>query len=175
MLQRKLGKKELSWRVGTRGMIGFLTTGKAAELANETFGPRGWRSTVRSIAVDYVEQDPETKTWNSAASAVVRVDLSPDHGGSFHEDVGYGVAEGKPTKTIALECARKTAASDALKRALRLFGNWLGNSAYSDSHLRAIREEIDREAMRVASADTLASPCLYNGAGSSCKHFHPIT
>jgi DNA repair and recombination protein RAD52 len=174
LLERKLGKTELSWRSGARGPIGFLTTGKAVELANAALGPH-WSTTVRSIAVDYAEQHPDTRAWDAAASAVVRVQLDAALGGAWHEDVGYGVAEGKASRAAALECARKTACSDALKRALRLFGSWLGNSAYSDAHLRAIRAEIDAEALRVAAADSLAGqPCLYS-PGSSCKHFHSVT
>jgi len=168
LLQQKLGKRELSWRDGARGPVGFLTTGCAAELANETFGARGWSSTVRSVAVDYVEHDPSSGGWNAAATAVVRVELHRELGGGWHEDVGCGIAEGKRSKSSALECARKAAASDALKRALRLFGNWLGNSAYSDANIRSIREEIDRESMRVADSETLAQPCHYS------RNTHPV-
>jgi DNA recombination protein Rad52 len=47
--------------------------------------------------------------------------------GTSHEDLGYGTAENMKTKGQALEKARKEAVSDGRKRALRLFGNGLGN------------------------------------------------
>jgi DNA repair and recombination protein RAD52 len=47
--------------------------------------------------------------------------------GSSHEDVGYGIAEGMKSRGMALEKAKKEAISDGRKRALRLFGNGLGN------------------------------------------------
>lgn len=66
-------------------------------------------------------------------SATVRVTLRD---GSFHEDVGYGCAEGK--KALALEKAKKEAATDALKRALRFFGDALGNCVYDKQYVRKI-------------------------------------
>lgn len=53
--------------------------------------------------------------------------------GTFHEDVGYGMCEHK-NKGDAIEKAKKEAVSDARKRALRLFGNALGNSVYDREH-----------------------------------------
>lgn len=172
LLERKLGKTELSWREGARGnVVGYLTTEKAAELANDVFGPfGGWSHSVKSIAVDYIEEVPETHTWNAAATAIVRVEAR----GTFHEDVGYGVAEKLPSRAAALERARKTAASDALKRALRLFGNWLGNSAYSDAHLRQVRAEIDRTAAPPKVPSNPAYPCIHNNpAGAAPRYLHP--
>lgn len=57
-------------------------------------------------------------------SATVRVQLRD---GSFHEDIGYGVSEGMRSKGMSIEKARKEAATDGLKRALKSFGNALGN------------------------------------------------
>lgn len=59
-------------------------------------------------------------------TAVVKVVLRD---GTFHEDVGYGISDNK-NKGEAIEKAKKEAVSDARKRALRLFGNALGNSVY---------------------------------------------
>ncbi len=50
--------------------------------------------------------------------------------GCFHEDIGFGHSEGVKEKGKALEKAKKQAISDARKRALRLFGQALGNSVY---------------------------------------------
>ena len=50
--------------------------------------------------------------------------------------MGYGVCENVKTKAMALEKARKEAATDAIKRALRMFGNSLGNSVYDKDYVR---------------------------------------
>jgi DNA repair and recombination protein RAD52 len=47
--------------------------------------------------------------------------------GAFHEDVGYGSAEGMRSKAMSIEKARKEAVTDATKRALKSFGSALGN------------------------------------------------
>ena len=47
--------------------------------------------------------------------------------GAFHEDIGYGVSEGMRSKGLSIEKARKEAVTDGLKRALKSFGNALGN------------------------------------------------
>lgn len=64
--------------------------------------------------------------YRVGTTAVIKLTLKD---GTFHEDVGYGMAENK-SKGIAFENAKKEAVSDARKRALRLFGNALGNSVY---------------------------------------------
>ena len=86
-------------------------------------------------------------------SATVRVELKD---GVFHEDVGYGVSEGMRSKALSLEKARKVvifslvstimfyhiplfsqeAATDGLKRALKVFGNVLGNCLNDKTYLR---------------------------------------
>ena len=56
-------------------------------------------------------------------TAVVRVTLKD---GTSHEDVGYGTCE-NPKRGTAIGNAKKEAVSDARKRALRIFGDALGN------------------------------------------------
>ena len=86
-------------------------------------------------------------------SSTVRVELKD---GAFHEDVGYGVCEGMKSKCLSLEKARKVfynihlletrfylicllfikeAATDGLKRALKGFGNVLGNCLANKTYL----------------------------------------
>ncbi|XP_069905355.1 DNA repair protein RAD52 homolog isoform X4 [Oryctolagus cuniculus] len=60
--------------------------------------------------------------------------------GSYHEDVGYGVSEGLKSKALALEKARKEAVTDGLKRALRSFGNALGNCVLDKDYLRSLNK-----------------------------------
>lgn len=60
--------------------------------------------------------------------------------GSYHEDVGYGVSEGLRSKALSLEKARKEAVTDGLKRALRSFGNALGNCILDKDYLRSLNK-----------------------------------
>ncbi|XP_027449428.1 DNA repair protein RAD52 homolog isoform X8 [Zalophus californianus] len=60
--------------------------------------------------------------------------------GSYHEDVGYGVSEGLKSKALSLEKARKEAVTDGLKRALRSFGNALGNCVLDKDYLRSLNK-----------------------------------
>lgn len=52
---------------------------------------------------------------NCGVSAVIRIQLKD---GTYHEDVGYGIAENQKTKGAALEKAKKEAVSDGLKRSV---------------------------------------------------------
>jgi hypothetical protein len=84
--------------------------------------------------------------------------------GTHHEDVGYGMSENK-NKGEAIEKAKKEAVSDARKRALRLFGNALGNSVYDREYTTTAakapkstkRVQITFEALRSSLADSEAA------------------
>jgi hypothetical protein len=80
-----------------------------------------------------VEED--NGRFNVGVTAVIRVTLKD---GTFREDVGYGCGE-NPKKGQAIEKAKKEAVSDARKRALRLFGDALGNCLYDKNHLKRIK------------------------------------
>ncbi|XP_069084215.1 DNA repair protein RAD52 homolog isoform X2 [Pleurodeles waltl] len=60
--------------------------------------------------------------------------------GSYHEDVGYGVSEGLRSKALSLEKARKEAVTDGLKRALKCYGNVLGNCILDKDYLRSVNK-----------------------------------
>ncbi|WAR06941.1 RAD52-like protein [Mya arenaria] len=58
--------------------------------------------------------------------------------GIHHEDIGYGVSEGMKSKALSLEKARKEAVTDGLKRALKSFGNAMGNCLGDKDYLKCI-------------------------------------
>ena len=60
-------------------------------------------------------------------------------GGNSHEDVGYGSSENLPTDAAAIDTALKTAISDALKRALRVYGDGLGNCLANDEYRKQLK------------------------------------
>ena len=56
----------------------------------------------------------------------------------FHEDIGYGHIENCKGKAAAFEKAKKEGTTDGLKRALRSFGNVLGNCIYDKEYLAKV-------------------------------------
>ncbi|PFX34356.1 DNA repair protein RAD52-like [Stylophora pistillata] len=61
--------------------------------------------------------------------------------GVYHEDIGYGVSEGMKSKALSLEKARKEAVTDGLKRALKSFGESLGNCISDKEYLKFITKQ----------------------------------
>jgi DNA repair and recombination protein RAD52 len=104
-------------------------------LANEVFGFNGWSSSIQNIQVDFVDENPQTCKITLGLSVIVRVTLRD---GTFHEDIGYGHIENCKGKAAAFEKAKKEGTTDALKRALRNFGNVLGNCIYDKDYLAKV-------------------------------------
>ena len=82
-----------------------------------------------------MEINPTSQKVDVGLSVIVRVTLRD---GTFHEDIGYGHIENCKTKAAAFEKAKKEGTTDALKRALRSFGNVLGNCIYDKEYLSKV-------------------------------------
>lgn len=54
------------------------------------------------------------------------------------QDIGYGHIENCKGKAAAFEKAKKEGTTDALKRALRNFGNMLGNCIYDKDYVAKV-------------------------------------
>ncbi|RKO94176.1 hypothetical protein BDK51DRAFT_19025 [Blyttiomyces helicus] len=135
-LKQRLGPEFISERSGPGGAkISYLEIGKALDLANEIFGYNGWSSSVGETVIDYV--DPDHGKISLGISCIVRVTLKD---GTFHEDIGYGSIENARSKGMAFEKAKKEAVSDGIKRALRLFGNSVGNCLYDKGFIAKIKK-----------------------------------
>ena len=67
--------------------------------------------------------------------------------GTHHEDVGFGQSAGLRDLGASIEKAKKEAVTDAYKRALRVFGNSLGNSIYDKKHLSDLAQRRKRMKM----------------------------
>uniref|UniRef100_A0A6G1REM3 DNA repair protein RAD52 homolog n=1 Tax=Hypotaenidia okinawae TaxID=2861861 RepID=A0A6G1REM3_9GRUI len=113
----------------------YIEGHKVISLANEMFGFNGWAHSVTQQNVDFV--DLNNGRFYVGVCAFVKVQLKD---GSYHEDVGYGVSEGLKSKALSLEKARKEAVTDGLKRALKCFGNALGNCILDKDYLRAVNK-----------------------------------
>jgi len=94
-------------------------------LANDIFGFDGWKSQIINSEIDFArEKQKNSDRWFVGVSVIVRVELK---NGSYHEDLGFGEAINIKGRGAALQKAKKEAVTDATKRALRVFGNGLGN------------------------------------------------
>lgn len=135
-LEKQLGPEYISSRSGPSGQkVHYIAAEKCIQLANEVFGFNGWSSQIMDVQVDFVDENPQTLKVSLGLSVIVRVTLRD---GTFHEDVGYGHMENSKGKAAAFEKAKKEGATDALKRALRNFGNVLGNCLYDKEYLKQV-------------------------------------
>ncbi|KAK9365124.1 hypothetical protein V1509DRAFT_634053 [Lipomyces kononenkoae] len=134
-LDRQLGPEYISSRPSPGGGTAYYLEGwKAINLANEVFGFNGWSSEIKSIHEDYVEIKDNGKI-DVGVSVVVRVTLKD---GTFHEDIGFGHVENARSKYMALSKCKKEATTDATKRALRCFGNSVGNCLHDNTYRRYV-------------------------------------
>ncbi|XP_077325048.1 DNA repair protein RAD52 homolog isoform X2 [Lithobates pipiens] len=135
-LRQKLGPEYISSRQAGGGQkVCYIEGHRVISLANEMFGYNGWSHSITQQNVDFV--DLSNGKFYVGVCAFVKVQLKD---GSFHEDVGYGVSEGLKSKALSLEKARKEAVTDGLKRALKCFGNSLGNCIMDKNYLRAVNK-----------------------------------
>ncbi|KAF2256591.1 recombination protein Rad52, partial [Trematosphaeria pertusa] len=136
-LNRQLGPEYISQRPGNGGgRVAYLEGNKAIALANEVFGFNGWSSSLGQVQVDFVDEHPQGGKVSLGLSINVRITLKD---GTYHEDIGYGSAANNKDKASAFEKAKKEAATDGLKRALRTFGNVLGNCLYDKEYLKKVQ------------------------------------
>ncbi|KAL4921215.1 hypothetical protein BDW62DRAFT_141624 [Aspergillus aurantiobrunneus] len=135
-LDKKLGPEYISARPGAAGQkVHYLSADKCINLANEVFGFNGWSSSIQNIQIDFVDESSNTGKVSLGLSVIVRVTLKD---GAYHEDLGYGHIENCKGKAAAFEKAKKEATTDALKRALRNFGNVLGNCIYDKDYISKV-------------------------------------
>ena len=109
----------------------YLEGNVVINFANAIFGPFGWSTSITNKTVD-VKVD-KGKAY-AVASALVRVTLA---NGAYHEDVGVGTSK-QSSAQAARENAEKACITDGIKRALRQFGNLLGNSLYDANYARTL-------------------------------------
>ncbi|KAJ2914804.1 hypothetical protein MD484_g5602, partial [Candolleomyces efflorescens] len=136
-LNQKLGPEYISQRPGPGGgpKLTYAEGWKIINLANEVFGFNGWCSNVVNLTTDFIDYNEESRRYNVSVTALVRVTLRD---GVFHEDVGSGMIENAKSKGQALDKCKKEAVTDGLKRALRNFGNLLGNCLYDKSYTQEV-------------------------------------
>eukprot|EP00041_Stephanoeca_diplocostata_P029780 m.886798 g.886798 ORF g.886798 m.886798 type:complete len:483 (-) comp23630_c0_seq1:1458-2906(-) len=139
-LDRSLGPEFLAERAGPGGRrLPYVEASKQFALANTTFGFNGWSTSIKDITIDFSEKDKNS--FSVGISAIVRVTLKD---GCYHEDIGYGEAK-NPSRAAAFEKSRKQAVTDATKRALKMFGNSLGQNLGDRHYLTAVKKARHRQ------------------------------
>lgn len=136
VLRQQLGPEFISTRRGAGNReLSYLTGCDAIRIANAVFGFNGWSSEVRTNHLIYCTN--EGGRWSAGVSVNVRITLLK-YDGVFREDLGYGQAIKLFSQLEAVEKAGKEAQTDALKRALRQFGEPTGNCMYDKKYLSQI-------------------------------------
>lgn len=130
MLGEKLSSTHVSSRKQSGISLSYLEGYHVIDEANRIFGFDGWSTQV----VDVVKEVHEDITIGASKKkghyigVVVKVRVTVG-GVISREDLGFG--SGRSTSFVdAQELAYKEAVTDALKRALRTFGNQFGNALY---------------------------------------------
>lgn len=126
LLQKKLHHSLISHRPGPGGTkAAYLEGNVVINLANSILGFNGWSFQIKELKIEHKERNG-TGDYYVVSSCLVRVILKD---GTFREDIGFGDIKNKLLGP-AIENSKKGAITDGLKRALRLFGNSLGNCLY---------------------------------------------
>jgi DNA repair and recombination protein RAD52 len=135
-LNEKIKKTDVCTRSGPGGMsLTYLESWKVIDTSNRIFGFNGWSCSIVDLSLDFCEQDAG-QMWHVSYSCIVKITLRES--GTSHEDIGTGTGDSR-NKGTAIESAKKEAVSDARKRALRVFGDALGNCLYDKKHLRDMK------------------------------------
>ena len=144
-LEKKLDPKHVKKPDGKFGPKGDYIEGwHAIAEANRIFGFGDWSYSIKSL--DQADLTKATTSngkeqWQAAYVCVVTVHV----GGVTREDVGFG--SGFASKVgDAVEGATKEAVTDALKRALRTFGNPFGLALYDKSRANVGNDDDVNEA-----------------------------
>lgn len=134
-LQRNLGPEYLSTKPGSGDQI-YIEGHRVIDLANEIFGFDGWSSEI--LKMETVVDRESRGRFLVVVQCITRVTLVKE--GNSNDGVGTGKAENCPSKGMAFDKARKEAQTDALKRALRMFGRSLGNCVYDKEFKMQVRK-----------------------------------
>lgn len=138
LLQKPLSPDRIKQRQQSGMNLSYLEGWDAIGIANQIFGFDGWSSDVvdlTHIATD--EYQGRNKTgWQTAYRATVKVSID----GQVHSDCGFGNGISYANAIESHEMAEKEAVTDALKRALRHWGDQFGLCLY-DKEQRGVGYE----------------------------------
>lgn len=128
LLNEPLDKKHVKKPTGRFGPKGdYLEGWHVINEANRIFGFDGWsyHTDLQQVSLVEATDSNGNPQWQAAYTCVCGVTV----GDAFRQDIGFGSGFAKQIGD-AIEGATKEAATDALKRALRTFGNQFGLALY---------------------------------------------
>lgn len=134
-LDKYLGPEYISFRSTGYAEEAYIEGWVAVQMANRIFGYNGWSSEIKSFSIVDIEENID-KRYTALVNAHVRVTLS---NGVYREDLGCGIVENIKGKSKALQKAHKIAVTDALKRALKQFGNALGSCCNDKQYINTVK------------------------------------
>ena len=130
ILNQELDSSRIKTRDKGNISLSYIEGHDVIETANKIFGFGNWSYSISKL--EHVSQE-QNQNQNQVIcyKAIVQVLIhSENHTQEVkREDVGFGTGVAK-TQADAHEGAAKEAVTDALKRAMRSFGNQFGNSLY---------------------------------------------
>ncbi len=164
LLEAKLDGAHVKKGGGNFGPKGdYLEGWFVIQEANRIFGHGGWSYTINLDRDDLREVEVTKRAkngnewkemqWQAAYTCVCRLVV----GGVTREDVGFGSGFAKSIGD-AIEGATKEAATDALKRCLRTFGNPFGLALYDKSRENVDNGEPERPAPKPPLSQQAAAP-----------------
>ena len=135
MLDRPVDAASLATRKGPGNQkLPYLPGHVAYRTANGIFGYRGWNSDILHCEIDYCVKEGEL--WHVGGFAKAHVWVEGHWG---HVDYGGANLKGKDLGELR-DNVRKAACTDARKRALRIYGESLGNTCYDKDQVRDIEK-----------------------------------
>lgn len=172
-LQAPLDPKHVKAPSGSFGPKGDYIEGwHAINELNRVFGFDGWSYTIELTrdALDLGEDSKGKPQWQAAYTCICTLTAA----GVTRQDVGFGSGFAKMVGD-AIEGATKEAATDALKRAARTFGNIFGLALYDKSreNVQAPPQELPSGPINDATRDWIASKidARQIPVGELCKAF----
>lgn len=145
LLDCKLPREVTQTRQGPANMkLHYIESHVSITIANKIFGPTNWSCEV--IEIRHLGQEQINNVNYAFCTAKVKVSVitkSLSYGDKVntHEDIGDGTGKSSTSKFEAMQKAEKEAISDARKRALRLFGDALGNCLYDKEFLKLLKNK----------------------------------
>ena len=162
ILNQELDSSRIKTREKGNISIFYIEGYQVIETANKVFGFGNWSYSISKL--EHVSQE-QNQNQNQVIcyKAIVKVLIhSENHTLDVsREDVGFGTGVAK-TQADAHEGAAKEAVTDALKRAMRSFGNQFGNSLYDKSRLIRTNEQANNESKPQQTNYRQSSPTVTN-------------
>jgi len=148
-LSKPLDRSHVSVRQQSGMSLSYIEGHHAIREANRIFGFDGWSYSIHSLSLTDCGKNTKGNHIVSAQAIVIVSAI-----GVTRQDVGYGTGIGRDIAS-ANESAGKEAVTDAMKRALRTFGDPFGNALY-DKQQKHVADVLDDSIIdSINSAETI--------------------